>query len=114
MSKDEGRGARVHGVKTDPAQFGGGRPATRPPYTAAGISRLMCSRAGCGRQAYATWGACADDNVQRPLCPECDVALNVAALEFMGDPDIISKIGEYVETMEAKIGRRVAASWQLG
>jgi hypothetical protein len=114
MSKDEDRGTRIAGVKTDPVQFGGGRPAHRPPYTEAGIARLMCSRAGCGRQAYATWGACADDNVQRPLCPECDVRLNVMALEFMGDPDIVSKIGRYVQTMEDKIGRRIAASWQDG
>lgn len=91
--------------KTDPAQFGGGRPADRPPYSADGITRLMCSRAGCGRDAHATWGACADDNVQRPLCPECDVELNARTLTFFGDPDWADKMAAYAVKMERDCGR---------
>lgn len=91
--------------KVDPAEFGGGRRADRPRYTADGIARLMCSRAGCGRQAHATWGACADDNVQRPLCPECDAALNDLVLHWLGDPFAEGKMVVYRGDMIEKIGR---------
>lgn len=93
------------GVKNRPEQFGGGRPAAKQPYTEIGIRRLMCSRRGCSREAYATWGACADENIQRPLCPECDVQLNELALAFMGDPDARGKLEDYKISVEKRIGR---------
>lgn len=92
-------------VKKRPDEFGGGRPVGRPPYTSAGIRRLMCSRAGCEREAYATWGACADENVQRPLCPECDVELNRMVLTWMGDPAWATKLEDYRLSVEERIGR---------
>jgi hypothetical protein len=61
-------------VKLNPAEFGGGR--RRGYYTQAEIEQLLCCRAGCGRFAIASWGACCDGNVQRPFCPECDLELN--------------------------------------
>lgn len=92
-------------VKLSPRHFGGGRPADRPPYSAEGIKRLLCARAGCGRRAHASWGACADDNVQRPLCPECDVELNRVTLLWMGDPERNKKMVAYMKRVEEQIGR---------
>lgn len=92
-------------MKTRREEFGGGRERWRPPYSAGGIRRLTCSRAGCGRKAYATWGACADDNVQRPLCAECDVEVNRIVLDWMGDPDAIEKMAAYVAQVEKTVGR---------
>ena len=93
-------------VKTDPAQFGGGRPLWKP-YTQAGIERLLCSYAGCGQRAYAAWGACADDNVHRPMCPEHDYACNVAALWMSGDPEADEKLDRYGAQVEEAIGRKL-------
>lgn len=92
-------------MKTDPLQFGGGRAPGRPPYSSEGIKRLLCARAGCGRRAHAHWGACADGNVQRPLCPECDFELNARVLTWFGDPDAESKLTEYRERLEDDAGR---------
>lgn len=92
-------------MKTDPREFGGGRPPNQPDYTAKGITRLLCSRAGCARRAHATWGACADGNWRRPLCPECDFELNARVLDWFGDPDAEVKLTAYRDRMEAGIGR---------
>jgi len=97
--------SKPRGTKSRPGDFGGGRAMGRPPYTADGITRLLCARAGCGRRAHATWGACADDNVQRPLCPECDVELNAWVLNWFGDPDAEHKLAAYRRRMETNIGR---------
>lgn len=92
--------------KTDPAQFGGGRPHCKP-YTQVGIERLLCSFAGCWRNAYAAWGACADDNIHRPMCPEHDYACNVAALAMSGDPDAEEKLVDYARGLQEDIGREL-------
>lgn len=74
-------------------------PRTKP-YTARGIKRLKCIR--CGAQAHATWQACADNNVYRPLCKSCDIELNGAVLWWMGFPgeEIEAKMTAY----RAKMG----------
>lgn len=89
--------------KTAPAEFGGGR--SRGFYLDREIRILLCSRAGCGRKAYATWGACSDASIQRPLCPECDVMLNYLVLQFMRDPNITGKMTDYTEYVESRAGR---------
>lgn len=96
-------------MKTLPEQFGGGRARGRPQYSAEGIRRLMCSRAGCGRRSHASWGACADENVQRPLCAECDVEVNRIMLDWIGDPDADEKMAAYVAQVEQDVGRRLYA-----
>jgi transcription elongation factor Elf1 len=63
------------------------------PYTAIGVRRLRCVR--CGAQAVHQWQVCADDNTYRPICLDCDIALNRLALEFVGDPDIDEKMARY-------------------
>lgn len=95
--------------KVDPEQFGGGRKS--PPYTIPGIERLMCSRRGCGRRAHATWAGCADGNIFRPLCPECDVELNRVAMEWWGDPEWEPKIVEYANSVSEDIGRVLQLDW---
>lgn len=96
-------------MKTLSEQFGGGRARGRPPYSSDGIARLMCSRAGCDRKAYATWGACADDNVQRPLCAECDVEVNRIVLDWMGDPAAAAKMAVYEARVTETVGRPLYA-----
>lgn len=95
-------------MTTDRAAFGGGR---RKPYTGAGIRRLPCSRAGCTRRAHAQWSGCADGNLQRPLCAECDVHLNWLVLQWWGDPDAETKIVAYANDVEADVGRPLDLPW---
>lgn len=68
------------------------------PYTARGIRRLKCVR--CGKQAHATWNACADGNIRRPLCLDCDVALNELVLRWMGFKDWRTKMRKYARGFE--------------
>lgn len=89
-------------MKRSPEEFGGGR---REPYTTIGIARLLCSRKGCGRRSYATWSGCADGNLQRPLCPECDFELNALVQTWWGDPDAETKLIAYRALLESNIGR---------
>lgn len=96
--------------KTDPAAFGGGR---RRPYTVAGIHRLLCSVRGCGRQAWATWSGCADDNMHRPLCPEHDVELNAIASRWWGDPEAEAKLEHYRQLVEDDVGDALALTADL-
>ncbi len=60
---------------------------TRPrhkPYTEMGIKRLPCVR--CGAPARTQWQVCADGNQYRPICEDCDVALNQMVMEWVGLP----------------------------
>ena len=65
----------------------------RKPYTEAGIRRVPCFR--CGRPSKCQWQVCADNNVYRPICKECDIALNTLVLMFMRDPDRAQKLVAY-------------------
>jgi hypothetical protein len=55
------------------------------PYTEAGVRRIKCVRCQI-RKARFQWQICADGNNYRPLCGECDVALNREVLHFMRHP----------------------------
>lgn len=57
----------------------------REPYTEAGVRRLSCIR--CGKPARFQWNVCSDGNRYRPLCLDCDVALNRMVLQWMGHPE---------------------------
>lgn len=65
----------------------------REPYTAIGIRRLRCVR--CGGQAVHQWQVCADGNNRRPLCLDCDIALNKLVLEWARDPRAHEKVARY-------------------
>lgn len=56
----------------------------KEPYTAEGIKRLGCIR--CAKPAMFQWQICSDGNNYRPLCLDCDIALNRLVLEFMEHP----------------------------
>ncbi len=66
---------------------------TRPrlkPYTALGIKRMKCFR--CGGQAVHQWNICADNSATgkpqfRPMCLECDIALNHLVLAWSKFPN---------------------------
>ena len=70
----------------------------KKPYTEAGIRRMPCFR--CGASATQQWSICADDNLYRPICNECDILLNKLVLWFMRDPDWETKLAKYQETLE--------------
>lgn len=61
-------------------------------YTDIGIRRLSCYR--CGKKASQQWNVCADGKY-RPICRDCDIALNALVLQFMGDPDWKDKLQKY-------------------
>lgn len=65
----------------------------KQPYTEIGIRRLKCMR--CGNQATQQWQVCADDNIYRPICADCDIELNILVLRWMGDSQLDSKIKKY-------------------
>ena len=70
----------------------------KEPYTDIGVRRLPCVR--CGRKATAQWSACAD-GLQRPICEDCDVAINAWVLHFMRIPNAGAKILRYVRDRRA-------------
>lgn len=61
----------------------------KTPYTSKGLSRLKCVR--CGAQ----WQICSDGNIYRPLCRDCDIALNKLVLEWVNHPRIQELLAEY-------------------
>lgn len=69
------------------------RHGRKTPYTEVGIRRVPCYR--CGKPASFQWQACADGRLFRPLCLNCDIALNKLVLHWMGDPDADMKITKY-------------------
>lgn len=97
-------------LKTDPGQFGGGR---KQEYTQAGIERLYCCVAGCDRKAFAQWRSCADQQLNRPFCPEHDVELNARMLKWTGDPDWKIKTQLYLLRMqdEDRANRMIMVDW---
>jgi hypothetical protein len=69
----------------------------KKPYTEIGIRRLKCFR--CGKPAMHQWQICADGNQYRPICEECDIALNEMVLKWMGFPDWQEKVAAYKRSM---------------
>lgn len=67
----------------------------KKPYTDIGISRLKCFR--CKRKAVHQWQICADNNVYRPVCLECDIKLNVLVLKWFGFKNWKEKINKYIK-----------------
>jgi len=65
----------------------------KKPYTEIGIRRLKCFR--CGKPACYQWQICSDNNIYRPICVECDIALNEMVLKWMGFTDWKQKIDKY-------------------
>ncbi len=65
------------------------------PYTEIGIKRLKCFR--CDNKASQQWQICADGNVYRPICSQCDVVLNYLVMDFMEMSDRDKKIQLYKE-----------------
>lgn len=64
-------------------------------YTEKGILRMKCSRYGCNHQAKYQWRICADNELWKPICFECDIKLNGVVLKFMNDPQFSLKIKRY-------------------
>lgn len=96
-------------LKVDPARFGGGK--RRGIYTRGELADRLCSRAGCGRRAHATWAGCADSNVLRPLCAECDIELNRLAQQWWGDPAWEQVIVRYANEVADEVDRSLDVPW---
>ena len=71
------------------------RHGRKEPYTVLELRKRTCVR--CGRRPQQQWAACADDNVWRPMCNDCDILLNLLVLVFMGDPAAVAKVIAYQE-----------------
>jgi len=69
--------------------------ARKKPYTEIGIRRVKCFR--CDNKATQQWQICADGNVFRPICSQCDVVLNYLVMDFMEMSDRDEKIQRYKE-----------------
>ena len=69
----------------------------KKPYTEIGIRRLKCFR--CGGEPTQQWQICSDSNQYRPICIDCDVALNELVLKFMGIKDWKKKIKKYKKNL---------------
>lgn len=69
----------------------------RKPYTEIGIRRMKCFR--CGSRASQQWNCCADGQY-RPICTNCDVALNSLVLTFMRHPGRARLMERYKRKME--------------
>ena len=65
----------------------------RKPYTAIGISRVPCF--GCGKPSVHQWQICADGNVQRGVCAQCDYGINAAVLGFLRPSGWKAKLRAY-------------------
>lgn len=68
------------------------------PYTAIGVKRVPCAR--CGQKpGHASWNVCADRvggrTQYRVLCKECDLGMNVLAMQFVFGQDCDEAIGKY-------------------
>jgi hypothetical protein len=73
-----------------------GKHGRKKEYTVIGIKRVPCFR--CGRKpSYATWNICCDNNLHRPLCLRCDIAMNLTWLLFMGVPNWKEVIEAYIQ-----------------
>lgn len=69
----------------------------RTPFTEEEIAQAKCFR--CGAPAFSQWNICADGGKYRPLCKECDVALNDMVLRWMGFSNAKQKITKYKESL---------------
>ena len=67
----------------------------RKPYTDIGVRRLKCFVEECDNMAGSQWSICADNNLWRPICWECDIKINELVLSFTGDKDKERKMKKY-------------------
>lgn len=72
----------------------------RAAYTERGIARRRCVR--CASPALFQWQVCADNRIFRPLCLDCDIALNRLVLEWAGDPRWQMKCKKYEKQKRAE------------
>ena len=70
----------------------------KKPYTQIGIRRLKCFR--CGKKAEYQWQICSDGNQYRPLCKDCDIAMNEMVLKWMGFDNYKVMIDNYKISMK--------------
>lgn len=71
------------------------------PYTESQLYKLPCHC--CGAPARFQWNACADGNIWRPLCPGCDVRINIAVLRVLDPVRWKSKVRAYCKQIDFKL-----------
>jgi hypothetical protein len=64
---------------------------------------MKCARASCNNRAKFQWTICADNNCYRPLCAECDIALNEMVLEWMGFENADEMMDRYREFVKGAV-----------
>lgn len=72
------------------------RYGRRKPYSERGIGRVPCFR--CGKPSRFQWQVCSLENRWTPVCVECDVGLNQAALRYTGVPGWEKIIANYARS----------------
>lgn len=68
------------------------------PYTEKGILRVACFRCGCPSKYQ--WNCCADGNIWRGLCQNCDIELNETVLNFFNHPQKVELLRQYKAKVE--------------
>jgi hypothetical protein len=76
-------------------------PRTKP-YTSKGIRRKGCIR--CNARAEYQWQICSDHRIFRPLCPRCDIELNMWLLRWMNLPNWEVLLIEYTKRVKEETG----------
>lgn len=72
----------------------------RKPYTQKQIDSSVCFC--CKKPARFQWNACADGNVWRLLCVECDVRVNIGVLKVLYPRGWKTKIRAYCKSIGYK------------
>lgn len=75
------------------------RPRRRP-YSDDQLKKMPCHV--CGKPARFQWNACADGNVWRALCAECDVRLNEIVVRFLDPDGWVLKLKAYCKRIKFK------------
>lgn len=80
-------------------------PPRRRPYPEAKLYTMKCHC--CATPARFQWNACADGNVWRPLCPECDVKINVEVMKVLDPVNWRKRIRAYCKDIGFKIPKEM-------
>lgn len=69
-------------------------------YTAKQIAALPCER--CADKGVYQWSACADNNLWRVLCTQCDYDLNVIVMRWYNRSGTETKLRKYAKLLGVK------------
>lgn len=77
----------------------------RRPYPDSKLYKMTCHC--CDQPARFQWNACADGNIWRPLCPSCDVKINIEVMKVLDPTNWRKRIRAYCKEIEFKIPKEM-------